>query len=645
MAVDPNIKKKADDIRNKVYGREVRESLASGLEEMSSDVVENEVRQSVVESRQDNVESQWQAVSDEMTDKDVISAPEIIAARDGEANLKARLDKEHQEVTAQLAHTWKSLESFPRLSTENDDTGRIKRLIEATNVGETAFIPYQEEWYDISDTIVIDKRINVIIKGKIGYSGVRDRSAIKLDRLNGMYFELYRIADDNIDGYHGWENINYVGVEGVNLKWCTIKIYEIRNFTTGFKGSADGGSGYWFNKHYLLNGRDNLRHIEINSNGAGSWFNANYFYETSVNYNLSNTNILNDNRMKYGILQTLTNGNEYGGNSNIFYDFKFETNQDVPHGFTQIKTVLARNWCFENYRQELNGANIDLLEVDLSHVDEDVITSGAHSRGITLKPFSTVGDSKNIKFTNTDKARTHYPAIASFDNWEDNLHTKLVLNNLQKQARKTTNNELVIPNLTFTVNANEDVHNERISNYGGRIEKDHIHVGSSYPLLVYIENIKKGDTFVIEMDSHNDALGNFGIEAFRSTGEKIEGTEVDGVRPIAFLGYFSSSDLRLRPSEKIRKYQFTVNADFVDTIRLNFSGTLNNIRIKTDNEKAIVKTTQKDVKPNKIYFNSKPSLTVEGGFEVGDTVYSQDENIGWSLENNDGLLEWVEFNY
>ena len=105
MAIDPNIKKKADDIRNKIYGKEVRESLASGLEAMSSDVVENEGRQSVVEGRQDSVESQWQVVSDEMTDKDVISAPEIIAARNGEANLKTRLDKDYQEITAQLAQT------------------------------------------------------------------------------------------------------------------------------------------------------------------------------------------------------------------------------------------------------------------------------------------------------------------------------------------------------------------------------------------------------------------------------------------------------------------------------------------------------------------------------------------------------------
>lgn len=101
MAVDKNIQKKANDIRTKQYGSEVRESLASGLEEMSADVVENE-------SRQTNVEGQFQAVLDETTGKDVISAPEITASRVGadgtqHANLKQRLDAEQQEVTAQLA--------------------------------------------------------------------------------------------------------------------------------------------------------------------------------------------------------------------------------------------------------------------------------------------------------------------------------------------------------------------------------------------------------------------------------------------------------------------------------------------------------------------------------------------------------------
>jgi len=101
MAVDPKIQQKADKIRNEVYGKDVREALASGIEEMSKDVVD-------VESRQDEVETQFQTVIENTTDKDVISAPEIISARVGtdsttHSNLKARLDAEHNEVVSQLA--------------------------------------------------------------------------------------------------------------------------------------------------------------------------------------------------------------------------------------------------------------------------------------------------------------------------------------------------------------------------------------------------------------------------------------------------------------------------------------------------------------------------------------------------------------
>lgn len=95
MAVDPKIKQKAEDIRKKIFGSEVRESLASGIEAISEDV-------EATIGRQGYVEEQFQDVLDETTGKDVISAPELIAARNGEANLKTRLDKEKQEVTAQL---------------------------------------------------------------------------------------------------------------------------------------------------------------------------------------------------------------------------------------------------------------------------------------------------------------------------------------------------------------------------------------------------------------------------------------------------------------------------------------------------------------------------------------------------------------
>lgn len=105
MGVDPNIKQKAEYIRGKQKGSEVRESLASGLESMSEDVVFNS-------GRQDNIEGQFKEVLKETTGKDVISAPEIIAAKiDAKGkkhnSLKERLDEEQQGNTLQLAQTEK----------------------------------------------------------------------------------------------------------------------------------------------------------------------------------------------------------------------------------------------------------------------------------------------------------------------------------------------------------------------------------------------------------------------------------------------------------------------------------------------------------------------------------------------------------
>lgn len=56
---------------------------------------------SKIENRQDTVESKFDLLQQEMTDKDVISAPEIIAARGGHETLGARLD----DTTSQLART------------------------------------------------------------------------------------------------------------------------------------------------------------------------------------------------------------------------------------------------------------------------------------------------------------------------------------------------------------------------------------------------------------------------------------------------------------------------------------------------------------------------------------------------------------
>ena len=91
-----------------------------------------------IENRQTSVENQFNAIQQDLTDKDVISAPEIIAARNGEANLKTRLDKEQQEVTAQLAQTATELVKKAEQIDLEVERQRISNLIAVENSVDNA---------------------------------------------------------------------------------------------------------------------------------------------------------------------------------------------------------------------------------------------------------------------------------------------------------------------------------------------------------------------------------------------------------------------------------------------------------------------------------------------------------------------------
>jgi len=103
-----NIKDRITAIRNAIFGKEVRESIASGIEKINEEVESTTERQGLLET-------QFDAVLDETTEKDVISTPEITAARVGadnttHSNLKGRLDAEHNKVMSQLAETESKLD-------------------------------------------------------------------------------------------------------------------------------------------------------------------------------------------------------------------------------------------------------------------------------------------------------------------------------------------------------------------------------------------------------------------------------------------------------------------------------------------------------------------------------------------------------
>lgn len=97
-------RKYADNVRTKTYGQHVREGLARGIEYaglMANEAVEvsNEAKE-----RQDTVESHFNSLEQEMTNKDVISAPEIIASRDGRETLSERLTEDFSRLNSRFRH-------------------------------------------------------------------------------------------------------------------------------------------------------------------------------------------------------------------------------------------------------------------------------------------------------------------------------------------------------------------------------------------------------------------------------------------------------------------------------------------------------------------------------------------------------------
>lgn len=87
------IRKHADNVRIKTYGQQIREAQARNAEYAGLIASESFDMSNETKERQDTVETQFNSVQQEMTDKDVISAPEIIAARKGEPTLSTRLEK------------------------------------------------------------------------------------------------------------------------------------------------------------------------------------------------------------------------------------------------------------------------------------------------------------------------------------------------------------------------------------------------------------------------------------------------------------------------------------------------------------------------------------------------------------------------
>src|SRR5690606_14960867 len=141
-----DIEKELNDIKNAVYGREVRGAIHDGIKKINEEV-ENTT------DRQDSVEAQFQSVLDETTGKDVISAPEITAARVGAddtnyPNLKERLDTEYQKLSSRLDTEYQKLSSrldteYQKLSSQLAQTEHKINRVKFSELQEPIFIAHR----------------------------------------------------------------------------------------------------------------------------------------------------------------------------------------------------------------------------------------------------------------------------------------------------------------------------------------------------------------------------------------------------------------------------------------------------------------------------------------------------------------------
>ncbi len=137
-------------MRTAVYGKDVRESIAKSMEETGSIADETKARQG-------ELESQFQSVLDETTGKDVISAPEILAAKVGadgknHSNLKQRLDSEHNDVTQKLAHIAQLID---KSKTRSEIQTVFDNLVDGTTV------KFPRSIYNFDNVLVLQGKNNI----------------------------------------------------------------------------------------------------------------------------------------------------------------------------------------------------------------------------------------------------------------------------------------------------------------------------------------------------------------------------------------------------------------------------------------------------------------------------------------------------
>ena len=256
------------------------------LAEVNKKLDDREVEYVELKNRQTTVENQFDAIQQDLTGKDVVSAPEIIAARTNsqgimEDTLKDRIDNQEYYI---------NVKSFGAVGDGvTDDTETIQNAINFAKQGDAVLVPFGS--FKTTSTILIDKAIKLIMQGKIladhaeiGILAKSSKGAFNPD-VDGFNFLDLELKIERVKGKGYQEQSTAVGFKAYNVFNGYIDYRALLFNYTGVQlvGSKHGTGypGFSYTKGTIGLLKNESINIHIIAENTG-WVTQNQFYSGSI---------------------------------------------------------------------------------------------------------------------------------------------------------------------------------------------------------------------------------------------------------------------------------------------------------------------------------------------------------------------------
>lgn len=403
--IPENIKQLANKVRNEIYGRDVRESIAQSMEVSGETSNEANERSKDTDARQTDVENRFDDQIAGNTDID-----EVIDARRPEGGesyptLRKRLDDEHKEVTTQLEHIAINVKKFgAKGDGVTDDTESIQDAIDfaSSKNGGKVIIP---------DGVYMVKGH---VENTTSNNYLRDEGGIELKDDIHLFMspntELRAIPNSE----KAYQVLRIYNKKNVVIEGGTIKGERYNHTGTlgefGYGISIQGGSNIQVRDVYVCDMWGDGINIQVLGNNADGNISPR---------NITIERVTSDNNRRQGMsIEGLING--------VVRDSKFiNTNGTSPEGGVDIEpwsikniveNVVFDNCIFDNN----NGSGFIAMGEGVSNIK--VINSNIRNNK-SNEGYVAIYDVNNIFFSNINTngrfaitTSTHVKILNSFLN-------------------------------------------------------------------------------------------------------------------------------------------------------------------------------------------------------------------------------------